>query len=92
MPDLKDVEKRIAELKAEIEPVTRELAALEDLARNLKAFGRGEPLTRSKLPDFQDLTMPEAAAQVLIENFEQGNALSRPDQDCRKAGLSREAD
>jgi hypothetical protein len=68
MPDLNDVEKRIAELKAEIEPTVKEIAALEDLARGLKALERGERLTRPPVRDFKDLTMPEAAAQVLLES------------------------
>jgi hypothetical protein len=67
MPDLKDVEKRIAELKAEIEPTVREIAALEDLARGLKTLGRGEPLTRPTLGDYSSLTMPKAAEQFLTE-------------------------
>ncbi len=37
MPDLKDVEKRIAELNAEIAPILREIEALQAVARGLRA-------------------------------------------------------
>jgi hypothetical protein len=69
MPDLKDVEARIAELKAEIEPTQREIEALEAIARGLKALGRGERVSRAPERDYSKMTMPEAAEAVLTEHF-----------------------
>lgn len=67
MANLQDVEQRIAALKASIEPVLREIEALESAARVLRALDKGEPITYTPGKDFSQLTMPEAAEQILLE-------------------------
>lgn len=70
MADLKTVESRIAELKAEIEPTLREIETLEATARVLRALDKGEPVTHQPPRSFSELTMPEAAKQILLEHVE----------------------
>lgn len=67
MADLRAVEQRIAELKAQIEPITREIQVLENTARVLRALDRKEPVVPKTRRDFSELTMPEAAKQILLE-------------------------
>lgn len=67
MADLSDVERRIAELKEEIEPIQKEIEALEGVARALRALEKGERITYWPQRDFSALTMPETAEQILLE-------------------------
>jgi hypothetical protein len=68
MADLKTVEERIRELKEEMKPIVKEIEALERIATGLRALDRGESVTRVGMRDFSELTVPEAAEQILIEN------------------------
>jgi hypothetical protein len=68
MADLKDVEKRIGELKARIAPLHRELEALESAARVLRALEGGAPIVPPlDSVAFDQLTMPKAAERILLE-------------------------
>ena len=73
MPDLNDVERRIAELRAQIAPIEREIEVLEGVARVLRALESGQPVTPPRIEDLSDLTMPKAAEQVLLDH--RGEAL-----------------
>src|SRR5207253_2975170 len=66
MADLRDVERRIAEIRAEIEPKLKEIEALEQAARVLRSLEKGEPVVPPRR-EFTELTMPEAARQILLE-------------------------
>ena len=68
MADLRDVARRIDELKAQIAPLQRELEVLENAARVLRALEGGTPIVPVKKPvEFDKLTMPKAAEQILTE-------------------------
>ena len=64
MADLKAVEKRIRELRAEIKPTLKEIEALESTARVLRALDRGEPVTLGAMTDFSALTVPPAGSRT----------------------------
>lgn len=67
MVGLREVEQRITELKASIAHVLKEIEALEMTSRVLRSIERGESFIKPANRDFSDLTMPEAAEQVLTE-------------------------
>jgi HB1, ASXL, restriction endonuclease HTH domain len=68
MADLKDVQKRIDELKAQIAPLQRELEILENAARVLRALDGGVPVVPPlDAVAFDQLTIPKAAERILTE-------------------------
>jgi hypothetical protein len=67
MADLKTVEKRIAELRAQVGPLLREIEVLEHTARVLRSLDKGEPVAPQRLRSFSEMTMPQAAEAILME-------------------------
>jgi hypothetical protein len=68
MADLKDVVKRIDEIKAQIAPLHRELEVLESAARVLRALEGGTSVVQSQqVANFDQLTIPKAAERILLE-------------------------
>jgi hypothetical protein len=65
--DLRDVKKRIDEIKAQMAPLQRELDQLENAARVLRALAGGTPIVPVMNVEFDKLTIPKAAEQILSE-------------------------
>ena len=68
LTDTVATENRLLREYAEIEPKLREIEALESAARVLRALERGEPVASGGNRPFDELTMPEAAEQILTEH------------------------
>ena len=71
MADLNDVEKRIAELKAEVAPTLKEIEALEHAAMVLKSLDEKTRVFEPKPLSLEDLTIPQAA-EMILEAYPKG--------------------